>query len=89
VAIVRIPSVLRGLTGGADEVTADGATVGEVIEALELRHPGIRARLLDAAGVRRFINIFVGDEDVRFLEGLQTKLQPGDHVSIIPAIAGG
>lgn len=88
-AIVRIPSVMRGLTGGADEVSVAGATLGDVIEALEAKHPGIRAKLLDGQGVRRFINIYVGEDDVRFLEGLQTKLAADAQVSIIPAIAGG
>ena len=87
--IVRIPTPLRTLTGGADEVPATGGTVGEVIEDLEKRHPGIRERLLDDKGVRRFVNIYVGEEDVRFLEGLKTTLKPGDQISISPAIAGG
>lgn len=87
--IVRIPTPLRTLTGGADEVKASGATVGEVIEDLEKRHPGIRDRLLDDKGVRRFVNIYVGEEDVRFLEGLKTQLKAGDQISIVPAIAGG
>jgi MoaD family protein len=87
--IVRIPTPLRTLTGGADEVTASGKTVGDVIEDLEKRHPGIRERLLDEKGVRRFVNIYVGEEDVRFLEGLKTELKPGDQISIVPAIAGG
>jgi sulfur-carrier protein len=87
--IVRIPTPLRTLTGGADEVTAVGNTVGELIEDLEQRHPGIRDRLLDEKGVRRFVNIYVGDEDVRFLEGLKTPVKSGDQVSIVPAIAGG
>jgi molybdopterin synthase sulfur carrier subunit len=87
--IVRIPTPLRTLTGGADEVSATGATVGEVIDNLEKKHPGIRERLLDAKGVRRFVNIYVGEEDVRFLDGLNTSLKPGDQISIIPAIAGG
>ena len=87
--IVRIPTPLRTLTGGADEVAATGGTVGEVIDDLETRHPGIRERLLDAKGVRRFINIYVGEEDVRFLEGLKTALKSGDQISIVPAIAGG
>lgn len=87
--IVRIPTPLRTLTAGADEVSAKGATVGEVIEDLEKRHPGIRERLLDEKGVRRFINIYVGEEDVRFLEGLKTALKSGDQISIVPAIAGG
>ncbi len=86
---VRIPAALRTLTGGKDEVTALGSTVGEVIEDLEKRHPGIKDRLLDEKGVRRFINIYVGEEDVRFLEGLKTPLKAGDALSIVPAIAGG
>jgi molybdopterin/thiamine biosynthesis adenylyltransferase/molybdopterin converting factor small subunit len=87
--IVRIPTPLRTLTGGADEVKASGATVGDVIEDLERKHPGIRDRLLDDKGVRRFVNIYVGEEDVRFLEGLKTQLKAGDQISIVPAIAGG
>jgi molybdopterin converting factor small subunit len=87
--VVRIPTPLRTLTGGADEVSAAGATVGEVLEDLERRHPGMKDRLLDDKGVRRFINIFVGDEDIRFLEGLKTELKAGDRISIVPAIAGG
>jgi molybdopterin synthase sulfur carrier subunit len=87
--IVRIPTPLRTLTGGADEVTATGTTVGDVIQDLERRHPGIRERLLDDKGVRRFVNIYVGEEDVRFLDGLKTSLKPGDQISIVPAIAGG
>src|SRR3974390_2435563 len=87
--IVRIPTPLRTLTGGADEVTAAGSTVGEVIEDLEKKHPGIRDRLLDEKGVRRFVNIYVGEEDVRFLEGLKTTLKAGDQISIVPATAGG
>jgi sulfur-carrier protein len=86
---VRIPTPLRTLTGGSDEVTAEGATVGSVIEDLEKRYPGMRDRLLDAKGVRRFVNIFVGDEDIRFLEGLGTELKGGEQISIVPAIAGG
>src|SRR5215472_9964625 len=87
--VVRIPTPLRTLTGGADEVTASGQTVGEVIEDLERKHPGMRERLLDDKGVRRFVNIYVGEEDVRFLEGLRTQLKAGDQISIVPAIAGG
>src|SRR5579863_4551918 len=87
--IVRIPTPLRTLTGGADEVTAAGGTLAEVIEDLERKHPGIRDRLLDDKGVRRFVNIYVGEEDVRFLDGLKTALKAGDQISIVPAIAGG
>ncbi|MRG98104.1 MoaD/ThiS family protein [Polyangium spumosum] len=87
--LVRIPTPLRTLTGSKDEVEATGATVAELIEDLEKRHPGIRDRLLDEKGVRRFVNIFVGDEDIRFLEGLKTELKATDQISIVPAIAGG
>jgi molybdopterin converting factor small subunit len=86
---VRIPTPLRTLTGGADEVKAKGATVGAVIDDLEKRHPGVRDRLLDDKGVRRFVNLYVGDEDIRFLEGLATELKGGEQLSIVPAIAGG
>lgn len=86
---IRIPTPLRTLTAGNDEVKATGATVADVIEDLEKRHPGMRDRLLDAKGVRRFINIYVGEEDIRFLDGLKTELKAGDQISIIPAIAGG
>jgi molybdopterin converting factor small subunit len=87
--IVRIPTPLRTLTGGADEVSAAGNTLAELIEDLERKHPGIRDRLLDEKGVRRFVNIYIGEEDVRFLDGLKTTLKAGDQVSIVPAIAGG
>ena len=87
--IVRIPAALRTLTGGVDEVKGAGATVGDVLEDLEKRHPGLKDRLLDEKGVRRFINIYVGEEDVRFTGGLGTELKSGDQISIIPAIAGG
>jgi molybdopterin synthase sulfur carrier subunit len=86
---VRIPTPLRTLTGGEDQVQVPGATLREVIETLEKKHPGIRDRLLDDKGVRRFVNIYVGDEDVRFLDGLETKLSAGAEVSIVPALAGG
>jgi molybdopterin converting factor small subunit len=87
--IVRIPTPLRTLTGGQDEVSANGHNVAELIEDLERKHPGIRERLLDEKGVRRFVNIYIGEEDIRFLEGLKTELKAGDAVSIVPAIAGG
>ena len=87
--IVRIPAPLRTLTAGKDEVTAAGGTVGELIDDLDKKHPGLKDRLLDEKGVRRFVNIYVGEEDVRFLDGLKTELRAGDKVSIVPAIAGG
>ncbi|HSN96786.1 MAG TPA: MoaD/ThiS family protein [Candidatus Nanopelagicales bacterium] len=88
-ATVRIPTQLRALTGGHDEVKAKGATVGEVIEDLSRAYPGVRDRLLDDKGVRRFVNVFVGDEDIRFLDGLKTEIRGGEQISIVPAIAGG
>jgi len=86
---VRIPSPLRTLTKGEENVQAAGATVKDVIEDLEKNHPGMKERLLDDKGVRRFVNIYVGDEDIRFLDGLSTPLKSGDEISIVPAIAGG
>ncbi len=86
---VRIPTPLRTLTAGQDEVTAEGTTVAEVVADLEARFPGVRDRLLDEKGVRRFVNLFLGDEDIRFLEGLSTSVKPGETLTIVPAIAGG
>jgi molybdopterin synthase sulfur carrier subunit len=87
---VRIPTIMRTLTGGQSEVKVDGATVGEVVASLEEAHPGFKERLLDDDGsLRRFVNIFVADEDVRFLSGLETPVPEGETVSIIPAVAGG
>lgn len=86
---VRIPTPLRTLTGGADEVQAEGATVGALIDALEARFPGLKDRLCDDKGVRRFVNIYANDEDIRFLDDLETQLKDGDAVQIVPAIAGG
>jgi molybdopterin synthase sulfur carrier subunit len=86
---VRIPTPLRTLTGGADEVAADGGTVAEVIESLEANHPGMKERLCDEKGVRRFVNLYANDEDIRFLDNLETTLKDGDTLSIVPAIAGG
>ena len=86
---VRIPTPLRTLTGGADEVSIEGATVADVIENLEKAHPGIKERMCDDKGVRRFVNIYANEEDIRFLDNLATKLKDGDSVSIVPAIAGG
>ena len=86
---VRIPTPLRTLTQGKDEVEAAGKTVRDIVENLEKNYPGLRERLLDDKGVRRFVNIYVGDEDIRFLEGLETALKGGEQLSIVPAIAGG
>jgi molybdopterin synthase sulfur carrier subunit len=87
---VRIPSALQKLTGGASEVEASSSTVQQVIEELEGRHDGFKRRLCEDDGsLRRFINIFVNDEDIRFLEGVNTQLKDGDELSIVPAIAGG
>jgi len=89
-ATVRIPTQLRTLTGGDAEVDVDGSTVGEVLKALDVAHPGFAGRLFDDAGsLRRFVNVFVADEDVRFSDGLDTAVAPGQTVSIIPAVAGG
>ncbi|MCA9626414.1 MAG: MoaD/ThiS family protein [Myxococcales bacterium] len=86
---VRIPTPLRTLTGGEEAVSIEGANVRELIDNLESNHPGMRERLLDDKGVRRFVNIYVGDEDIRFLDGLDTALDGKEEVSIVPAIAGG
>ncbi|WP_116246212.1 ubiquitin-like small modifier protein 1 [Nocardiopsis sp. FIRDI 009] len=89
-ASVRVPTILRTYTDDASEVTAEGTTLAEVIDDLEANYPGIRARILDDAGkVRRFVNVYVGDEDVRFEKGLQTEVADGSQISIIPAVAGG
>ncbi len=86
---VRIPTPLRTLTGGKDEVNAQGSTVKEAIEHLEKHYPGIKDRLCDEKGVRRFVNIYANEEDIRFLDNLETSLNEGDALSIVPAIAGG
>ena len=87
---VRIPAQLRTLTGGAGEVQAEGATVGEVLKALDAAHPGFADRLFDEGGnLRRFVNVFLADEDVRFLDGLATPVSDGQTLSIVPAVAGG
>ena len=88
-ATVRIPTPLRTLTAGADEVTAEGATVRALVDDLEAKYPGIKDRLLDEKGVRRFVNLYLGEEDIRFLEGLETPVKAGDQLTVVPAIAGG
>ncbi|MCH2110871.1 MAG: MoaD/ThiS family protein [Polyangiaceae bacterium] len=86
---VRIPTPLRTLTGGEEAVSIEGANVRDLIENLESSHAGMKERLVDDKGVRRFVNLYVGDEDIRFLDGLDTELKDGDELSIVPAIAGG
>lgn len=87
---VRIPTQLRELSGGAAEVTAEGGSVGAVLEGLEVSHPGFRERLFDEQGeLRRFVNVFLDDEDIRFLDGVSTEVNDGATVSIVPAVAGG
>ncbi len=87
---VRIPTPLQRLTNGQSEVESAGKNVSELLEDLERRHPGIKERICDESGkLRRFVNVFVNEEDIRFLQGDQTSLKDGDEVSIIPAIAGG
>jgi molybdopterin synthase sulfur carrier subunit len=87
---VRIPTPLRRFTGGAEEVGVAGATIAGTIADLEARFPGIKERLCDEQGrVRRFVNIYVNGDDIRFLSSLETPVKDGDEVSIVPAIAGG
>jgi molybdopterin synthase sulfur carrier subunit len=87
---VRVPTILRTYTGGDSEVTAEGATLGDVLEDLDRRYSGIKARILDDQGeLRRFVNVYVGNDDVRFLDGLATATPDGAQVSVIPAVAGG
>ena len=87
---VRIPTTLRSLAGGASEVEVDGATVGDVLKNLDAAHPGFADRLLDdEGGLRRFVNVFVADDDVRYLDGMATPVPDGETVAIIPAVAGG
>ncbi|MFM7145024.1 MAG: MoaD/ThiS family protein [Actinomycetales bacterium] len=86
---VRVPTILRPLTGGEKAVIADGGDIATVIADLDARYPGMAERLLDDSGLRRFINIYVNDEDVRFLDGLATTVRDGDSVTILPAVAGG
>ncbi len=87
---VRIPSQLRSLTSGASEVAVEGATVGEALKALDASYPGFHGRLFDDTGkLRRFVNVFVAEEDIRFLQGLDTPLDEGTTLSIVPAVAGG
>jgi molybdopterin synthase sulfur carrier subunit len=87
---VRIPTQLRELSGGAAEVSAEGGSLATVLAGLESAHPGFRERLFDDQGeLRRFVNVFVDDEDIRFLDGVNTDVKDGATVSIVPAVAGG
>jgi MoaD family protein len=86
---VRIPTILRTYTGGAKAVDGDGTTLTELIDNLETAHSGIKERLIEAGDLRRFVNVYVNDEDVRFTGGLETTLSDGDQVVILPAVAGG
>ncbi|MGB9373707.1 MAG: MoaD/ThiS family protein [Jiangellales bacterium] len=86
---VRIPTILRDYTGGAKTVEADGATLAELVDHLEASHPGLKDRLVDDGSLRRFVNVYLNDEDVRFLGGLGTELSDGDSVTVLPAVAGG
>ena len=87
---VRIPTPLRRVTSGASEVSVEAKTVKQMIEDLERQYPGMRERICETDGqVRRFVNVFVGDEDIRFLQGIETPIPEGTQVSIIPAVAGG
>ena len=87
---VRIPTTMRPISGGASSVEVEGATLREVLAALEAAHPGFADRLFDASGeLHKFVNVFVSDDDVRYLQGLDTPVKAGDTVSLIPAVAGG
>ena len=87
---VRIPTQLRNLSGNAAEVPVDGATVADVLKARDVAHPGFGERLFDESGaLRRFVNVFLDDEDIRFLDGIDTAVSAGQTVSIVPAVAGG
>ena len=87
---VRVPAQLRTLSAGEREVAVEGSTVGEVLKALDVAHPGFGDRMFDDdGGLRRFVNVFLADEDVRFLDGLATPVSDGQTLSIVPAVAGG
>jgi molybdopterin converting factor small subunit len=88
-AEVRIPTILRTYTGGEKLVSADGTSLSAVVTDLDSKYPGIGERLVDESGLRRFINVYLNDEDVRFLGGLDTAVAAGDSITILPAVAGG
>ena len=86
---VRIPTILRTYTDGAKAVDAQGASLSALIDDLEANHPGIKDRLIENGDLRRFVNVYVNDEDVRFIGGLEAELKDGDQVVVLPAVAGG
>jgi MoaD family protein len=86
---VRIPTILRNYTDGAKAVDAQGASLSALIDDLEVNHPGIKERLIENGDLRRFVNVYVNDEDVRFIGGLEAELSDGDQVVVLPAVAGG
>jgi len=86
---VRIPTILRNYTDGAKAVNAQGASLSALIDNLEVNHPGIKDRLIENGDLRRFVNVYVNDEDVRFIGGLEAELSDGDQVVVLPAVAGG
>lgn len=86
---VRIPTILRSYTGGEKHVSASGDSLQAVVADLDASYPGIGERLLDESGLRRFVNVYLNDEDVRFLAGLETRVSDGDSITILPAVAGG
>ena len=86
---VRIPTILRTYTGGAKSVEGSGSTLGELLINLDTEHGGLRDRLVDGENLRRFVNVYLNDEDVRFLGGLETPVSDGDTVTVLPAVAGG
>ena len=86
---VRIPTILRTYTGGEKAVTGDGGSLSALIDDLEANHPGLKDRLIEGGDLRRFVNVYVNDEDVRFTGGLETSLSDGDQVVVLPAVAGG
>jgi MoaD family protein len=86
---VKIPTQLRAATDGESSADVEGATVGEVLDSLYERYAELRSRIAEDGGLRRFVNVYVGDEDIRFLDGLDTRVSDGDEVTILPAVAGG
>ncbi len=87
---VRVPTLLRTYTGGESEVDTEGSSLREVLDSLDASYPGIKGRIVDEQGaLRRFVNVYVGNDDVRFLDGLDTSIDDGTQISVIPAVAGG